>query len=343
MNDPISLLKELLKHHSSNSNSSLYLTHNSPVDNSKVTTVESSFKHKLNCYSTKNSNREVENDSDNELFNNINVKIESNKIKEINKLDYDKNIKNTKKTCSTPSKSTEQNNSLNSEIPVELDIANQDVRIQQCDEFKTLILMESAVKRKCIIKSFRKPKFNKWKSYWLQLIGGNLLIYYPAKTIVFNTIQKNANSNKVVAHVAISNLSSISEVEKDECTSNSKSTISSHQENGYVDLQQPTSKSIKSGYQKNPCKMHQIASWMVVNLYQDIENEILLQQTNFATSVGSNNYPRKFDIQLNDLNNGNMYKYRFDNLLLAKEWFEKFKLASNYHERLKLDNLIKFD
>jgi hypothetical protein len=50
-----------------------------------------------------------------------------------------------------------------------------------------LILFESPVKRKCIIKNFRKPRFSQWKSYWLQLIGGNLLIYYPIKTLMFNT------------------------------------------------------------------------------------------------------------------------------------------------------------
>ena len=50
----------------------------------------------------------------------------------------------------------------------------------------SIIQFESPIKRKCIIKNFRKPRFSQWKSYWLQLVGGNLLIYYPAKTIVFN-------------------------------------------------------------------------------------------------------------------------------------------------------------
>jgi hypothetical protein len=101
-------------------------------------------------------------------------------------------------------------------------------------------------------------------------------------------------------------------------------------------------KSRKASYQKNPCKMHQISNWMVVNLFQDLEYEILqsgLQNHNHNNHNNNN----KFDIQLNDLNNGNMYKYRFDSLWLAKEWYEKFKSASTYHERHKLDNLIKFD
>jgi len=107
-------------------------------------------------------------------------------------------------------------------------------------------------------------------------------------------------------------------------------------------------------YHKNPCKMHPIASWMVVNLYQDKENEILSalvanQQPSVIAPTASN-MPQppqlnhtKFDIQLNDLNNGNMYKYRLDSLPLAKEWLEHFKTASTYHERQKPDNLIRFD
>ena len=90
----------------------------------------------------------------------------------------------------------------------------------------------------------------------------------------------------------------------------------------------------KTNFHKNPCKMHPIANWMVVNLFQDKENEIL-------NAINVNH--TKFDIQLNDLNNGNMYKYRFDNLELAKFWFDQFKLAINYHERQKPDNLIRFD
>jgi hypothetical protein len=79
---------------------------------------------------------------------------------------------------------------------------------------------------------------------------------------------------------------------------------------------------------------------MVVQLYQDIEAEILAAATSPSPNT-PHNY--KFDIQLNDLNNGNMYKYRFETLELAKEWYEKFKLATTYHERQKPDNLIRFD
>lgn len=101
--------------------------------------------------------------------------------------------------------------------------------------------------------------------------------------------------------------------------------------------------------------MHSIANWMVVNSFQDQENEILAaaqqlqqqqqqqNQSNSSTTKLHLPHHTKFDIQLNDLNNGNMYKYRFDNLQLAKEWYEQFKLASTYHEREKPDNLIRFD
>jgi len=49
----------------------------------------------------------------------------------------------------------------------------------------SLIMFESPIKRKCLMKNSRKPRFSHWKSYWLQLIGGNLLIYYPVKSIMF--------------------------------------------------------------------------------------------------------------------------------------------------------------
>lgn len=52
-----------------------------------------------------------------------------------------------------------------------------------------LVLFESPVKRKCIIKNSRKPRFSHWKSYWLQLVAGNILIYYPAKSIMFNHVK----------------------------------------------------------------------------------------------------------------------------------------------------------
>ena len=42
-------------------------------------------------------------------------------------------------------------------------------------------------------------------------------------------------------------------------------------------------------------------------------------------------------------NLGTMYKYRFSSYKLAKEWYAHFKLAINLHERLKPENLIKFD
>ncbi len=99
----------------------------------------------------------------------------------------------------------------------------------------------------------------------------------------------------------------------------------------------------KSQFHKNPCKMHPVASWMVVSLFQDQETEIMQQQLSNQTATISHPNHTKFDIQLNDLNNGNMYKYRFDTLQLAQEWLEQFKLASTFHERQRPDNLIRFD
>jgi len=223
-----------------------------------------------------------------------------------------------------------------------------------------LILFESPVKRKCIIKNFRKPRFSQWKSYWLQLIGGNLLIYYPIKTLMFNTSNVNNKSRR----------SSEQNYYIDEFLTHSNE--SSSQNNADINLlhqeiQQQQKKELmqtqlqqrKVCYNKNPCKMHPINSWMVVNLFQDKENEIIQAAQQLSSTIASNsthqtssskpnwhlNCPQytKFDIQLNDLNNGNMYKYRFDSLQLAREWYEQFKLASTYHEREKPDNLIRFD
>ena len=115
--------------------------------------------------------------------------------------------------------------------------------------------------------------------------------------------------------------------------------------------------------------MHLIANWMVVQLFEDPSEETSCR-SHAATSAStpttpsgdaSNGYPmmpssstsssshsntrgnQKYDIQLNDLNNGNMYKYRFETLELAKLWYEKLKAATTYHERHKPDNLIRFD
>ena len=112
--------------------------------------------------------------------------------------------------------------------------------------------------------------------------------------------------------------------------------------------------------------MHLIANWMVVQLFEDVTNSddhtgmtsessitsgIQTTTTNTSTvpTTTTTTTPpttvkqHKFDIQLNDLNNGNMYKYRFESLELAKQWYEKLKAATTYHERQKPDNLIRFD
>ena len=234
----------------------------------------------------------------------------------------------------------------------------------------SIILFESPIKRKCIIKNYRKPRFSQWKSYWLQLVGGNLLIYYPSKTIMFNRdtgshSRRNSTNNaeQPSAEAQLTNASTFASTNLNELSTGDESISSLvwQQSAAHTQLLQSSQQSRKVFYHKNPCKMHPIASWMIVNLFQDKEEEILAAQSaamcdsasannpasqnSSMSSNGVHNAPNhtKFDIQLNDLNNGNMYKYRFDCLELAKEWYEQFKLASTYHERQKPDNLIRFD
>jgi hypothetical protein len=234
----------------------------------------------------------------------------------------------------------------------------------------SIILFESPIKRKCIIKNYHKPRFSQWKSYWLQLVGGNLLIYYPSKTIMFNRdtgshSRRNSTNNaeQPSAEAQLTNASTFASTNLNELSTGDESISSLvwQQSAAHTQLLQSSQQSRKVFYHKNPCKMHPIASWMIVNLFQDKEEEILAAQSaamcdsasannpasqnSSMSSNGVHNAPNhtKFDIQLNDLNNGNMYKYRFDCLELAKEWYEQFKLASTYHERQKPDNLIRFD
>lgn len=218
------------------------------------------------------------------------------------------------------------------------------------------MLFESPVKRKCIMKNFRKPRFSQWKSYWLQLIAGNLLIYYPIKSIVFNNPGSNSNKTRQNSETS----SYIDELISTRVTpENTQDNPDIHQLHQEIQQQQKKERmqsqlqQRKVCYNKNPCKMHPIANWMVVNLFQEKEDEMIQLAQKLSTTINMDagqssslanlgSYT-KFDIQLNDLNNGNMYKYRFDSLQVAKEWLEQFKLASTYHEREKPDNLIRFD
>ena len=71
----------------------------------------------------------------------------------------------------------------------------------------SLIVFESPCKRKCIIKQYRKPRrtflvsSSSWKSYWLQLVGGNLLIYYPARTLAAFTggVSASASASSIAS------------------------------------------------------------------------------------------------------------------------------------------------
>ena len=215
-----------------------------------------------------------------------------------------------------------------------------------------MVIFESPVKRKCIIKSLRKPRFSQWKTYWLQLIGGNLLVYYPTKSVIAS-IAGAANQQRR-SSTASQQSYFMQQQEQfqldaeirsvDMVSTNSADQMRCQQLHAQFKHQ-------KVLFNKNPCKVHAIASWMVVSLFTDKEIELsqmetaqsVLTSNNSSNSNTSSSKYNKFDIQLNDLNNGNMYKYRFDSLHLAKEWYEQFKLASTYHERQKPDNLIRFD
>ena len=256
----------------------------------------------------------------------------------------------------------------------------------------TLCYFESTVKRKCIMKNSQKPHFSQWHSYWLQLVG-NVLVYYSSKLSLLpsNLITSSTSSIQVPSSNLVTNNNLTSS-----CNSvNSDSIVCNEQY--YLNQQ-----SERKHYHKDPYKMHPIANWMVVALFQDdcsllssninhnhhhhhhhphntsssnssncsnTSREGSNHSTNGSSSLRTTTcisvQKKRFDIQLNDLNNGmclffvfsllvfpsnlncyfigTMYKYRFSNYKLAKEWYAHFKVAINLHERLKPENLIKFD
>lgn len=270
---PSTLLKELLKHR-----------HHTSL------TSKPSLRHKFNCYSS--STADLDDDDD---FGEPSLDDSSF----INELTPVKNSVHADRSLG--------GRNLSTEMGID-QLDSSETSSIQCPGGQ-IIVFESPIKRKCIIKNFRKPRFSQWKSYWLQLVGGNLLIYYPAKTsLIFS---KESRRSSVISGEDL----------------NSTEVLRSQVQNRKV------------FYHKNPCKMHPIANWMVVNLFEDKQD---IDETPTAADKGGE-LNEKFDVQLNDLNNGNMYKYRFDSLELAKEWLEQFKLASTFHERQKPDNLIRFD
>ena len=418
LNDPPSLLKELLKHrHNSlhvNSNGSNSKPHHRKSSHNHV-----SLKHKFNCYSGNTADLDDEEDEDdieaqidkldlttpttngatasavneqdvNNNFNLLNqaMSLNSNSTpiktpsstnkrsttaKANSSLDYGdsskrKNVgRNLIKILNEEIKNDNVNSS-HSQSQNDLIYLNNSL-LNSLLNSSSIILFESPIKRKCIIKNYRKPRFSQWKSYWLQLVGGNLLIYYPSKTIMFNrdtgshSRRNSTNNNEQLnAEAQLTNSSTFTSTNLNELSVGDESISSLVlQQSAHTQHLQSSQQSRKVFYHKNPCKMHPIASWMIVNLFQDKEEEILAAQSAAMCDSASANNPAsqnssmssngvhtaanhtKFDIQLNDLNNGNMYKYRFDCLELAKEWYEQFKLASTYHERQKPDNLIRFD
>ena len=421
LNDPPSLLKELLKHR----HNSLHVNSNgSKPHHRKSSHTHVSLKHKFNCYSGNTADLDDEEDEDdidaqidkldlttpttnggaasaaavneqdvNNNFNLLNqaMSLNSNSTpiktpSSTNKrsttakanasLDYGdsskrKNGRNLIKILNEENNATKNDNVNSSQSQSQSDLIYlNNSLLNSLLASSSIILFESPIKRKCIIKNYRKPRFSQWKSYWLQLVGGNLLIYYPSKTIMFNRdtgshSRRNSTNNaeQPSAEAQLTNSSTFASTNLNELSTGDESISSLvwQQSAAHTQLLQSSQQSRKVFYHKNPCKMHPIASWMIVNLFQDKEEEILAAQSaamcdsasannpasqnSSMSSNGVHNAPNhtKFDIQLNDLNNGNMYKYRFDCLELAKEWYEQFKLASTYHERQKPDNLIRFD
>jgi hypothetical protein len=179
----------------------------------------------------------------------------------------------------------------------------------------TLCYFESTVKRKCIMKNSQKPHFSQWHSYWLQLVG-NVLVYYSSK---INLLPSNLISSSTTLATNNNNLTS-------SCNSvNSDSIVCNEQY--YINQQ-----SERINYHKDPCKMHPIANWMVVALFQDDCSLLSSNQHHHQANSSSNSsncsntsressnhstnassslrttcisvQKKRFDIQLNDLNNG---------------------------------------
>ena len=202
----------------------------------------------------------------------------------------------------------------------------------------TLCYFESTVKRKCIMKNSQKPHFSQWHSYWLQLVG-NVLVYYSSKinllpsTLISSSstsTQLNNNNNTATNNTNLT--SSCNSVNSDSIVCN---------EQYYINQQ-----SERKNYHKDPCKMHPIANWMVVALFQDdcsllsannpnhhhhhphphnssnsnssncsnTSRESSNHSTNASSSLRTtciSGQKKRFDIQLNDLNNGNHYLHNF--------------------------------
>lgn len=210
------------------------------------------------------------------------------------------------------------------------------------------VIFESPVKRKCLIKAYRKPRFSQWKTYWLQVCAGDLLVYYAAKTLSFRSTTTSSDMPQNATMMT-----------------NASATPAADSTMIVKDLY---SEQRRQQFQKQPCKMHRVTNWMVVNLFSDKEKQIMEARGRLLTAsslAGANTNNKtttadqrkqlqrdkelvedgccKFDIQLNDLTQGTNYKYRFDTLELAQEWLAQFNAAATYQERLKPDNLIKFE
>jgi len=229
-----------------------------------------------------------------------------------------------------------------------------------CVDFHTasdLIFFESAIKRKCIIKNKTKPTFTQWHSYWLQLVG-NVMVYYNSKMNLLPHKSTNASSSSSAMN-----------------PSSSCNSINSDCFNEYI-------QSERKHFHKDPSKAHSVANWMVIALFHDEvgsnnnssasnSSSNSSKSSQFNSSFSHTNTPnhqqhnttltnspappsskptscigvsrKKYDIKIIDLSTGNTYKYRLNNLKLAREWYSMLKFASNLHEHLKPDNLIKFE
>lgn len=268
-------------------------------------------------------------------------------------------------------------NTLNKEQMLNLMIKSQ----------SNLIIFESAIKRKCIMKNSQKTHFKQWKTYWIQLVG-NTLVYYQINKLntLLNINYKQQQAETIQTAILASSSSNGLNQQQEEV----KTHLNYDCFNEIIQLD-------RKYYHKEVFKSHTISNWMCVALFNldsqldkaksdsisvDIPNSNDVndydeddddsthkpvsclnlhsnhhnsQSTSTTTtntnnnsnstcnSINLNTNNNKFDIQLNDLNNGNIYKYRLYNYKLAKEWYLLFKQAINLLDNLRPDNLIKFE
>jgi hypothetical protein len=198
-------------------------------------------------------------------------------------------------------KSYEENLFNNSQLPME-----QKRYIVEYPTAAALIFYEIPVKRKCIMKNGVKPHFSQWHSYWCQLVG-NVLIYYSSKlSLLPASTTTHTNTEQPSQH------------------QQSKTTPACSSSSINSDCMRECVTVERKNYHKDPCKMHTIANWMVVALFQ--VDDLSQSTGNVGNTPSPSNYSscsnsstcssdsakttcigvkrKKYDVQLTDLNNG---------------------------------------